>query len=122
MSNVVEFLDAFRKRTHNRAEKTKPEPQTDAILSLTAKEFRGENLAVLVRSHLLGDCFQLVSNPQCASAYDDQYVTYLPEELEALYKLSPELIRRVHQIKRMTSGSIIGTRILADGESNTGKD
>jgi hypothetical protein len=107
MSNVVEFLRAFRERSATERPIVDPPVVTEPVLSMSATEFRGANLAILVRSYLLGEDILIVSNESCRTLYEGDFVTYLPEELTAIYQLSPGFIKKVHRIKKLCDGDIL---------------
>ncbi|MFH1373302.1 MAG: hypothetical protein ABII79_05880 [bacterium] len=112
MPNVVEFLRSFRGRS-----KVPKPPELSAVvaegvLSMSATEFRDANLAVLVRSYLLGEDIVLASNDRCRVLYGHKYVTYLPEELMAVYQLSPDFVKRIHHIKKLCDGEILAEGVL----------
>lgn len=107
MANVVEFLRSFRRGRQQQRSDRPTDSQVESILSMTIDEFRRQDLAVLVRSYLLGEDFYLVSNRHCLPRLDGRLVTYLPEELEAIYQLSPDFIKRIHKIKKCFGGEIL---------------
>ena len=107
MSTVVEFLKEFRQRSKPIDNDKPSDACHDRVLAMTAVEFRDANLAVLIRSYLLGEDICLVSNEKCKTLFGGEYVTYLPEELEAIYQLSPDFIKRVHNIKKLCDGEIL---------------
>jgi hypothetical protein len=112
MPNVVEYLRQFRNRKSRPPWQAEQPDDFGAVLGLSAREFAGANLAILVRSYLLGEDILLVSNDQCRTLYEGNYVTYLPEELQALYQLSPDHIERIHRIKKLTDGDILSKGVL----------
>ncbi len=107
MQNVVEFLREFRQRSKPTSVRKPSDETRERVLAITAAEFRDANLAILVRSYLLGEDICLVSNDKCKTLFGGEYVTYLPEELEAIYRLSPDFIKRVHHIKKLCDGEIL---------------
>lgn len=107
MSTVVEFLQEFRQRSKPTDNDAPSDTRHDRVSAMTAVEFRDANLAVLIRSYLLGEDICLVSNESCKKLVGGKYVTYLPEELEAIYRLSPDFIKRVHHIKKLCDGEIL---------------
>lgn len=122
MANVVEFLKAFRQtRKEHRPDNSK-DPEVEAILSLTAEEFSRQDLAILVRSYLLGEDILLVSNPRCMQLVEGEYVTYLPDELEVISQLSPDFIKRIHRLKKLCDGEILKEGLRLNGKSVIGKD
>ena len=106
--SVLTYLREFRERTRSQQPAVASEKETESVLSMPLNEFRKADLAVLLKSYLLGDDFYLVSNPQCLQYIDDSYVTYLPEELEIVYRLSRDSLKKVHEIKKRFGGKIIG--------------
>lgn len=119
MPNVIESLKAFRRKI-GRVEISPPERiDVNAILNMTADQFSKDDIAILIRSYLLGEDILLVSNPTCMPKFEGEYVTYLPEELEALHNLSPDFIKRVHKLKKLSCGEIMNERSLPN-VSNVG--
>jgi hypothetical protein len=116
MANVLEFLKQFREAKREPAEDEPADPEIHRVLSLTAAEFKRESLIVLVKSYLLGEHIMLVSNRECLQHVDGECVAYLPEELEAIYRLSPESIKHVHALKKLVDGEI-----LKEGGSHHGR-
>ena len=55
---------------------------------------------------MLDDNICLVSNRRCLQHVDGGYVTYLPEELEFVYRMSPESLRKAHLVKKHFGGVI----------------
>ena len=84
MSNVVEFLEEFRRRSRPTEVSTPSDVDRESVLVMTTTEFRDANLAILIRSYLLGEDICLVSNVKCKTRINGEYVTYLPEELPAI--------------------------------------
>jgi len=93
-----------------------------AILSSTVEEFSRKDLAILVRSYLLGEDILLVSNPRCMQLVEGEYVTYLPEELEVISQLSPGFIKKIHRLKKLCDGEILKEGLRLNGKSVIGKD
>ena len=107
MPNVVEFLKSFRRKSENDSSPLSKDNGLDAILSMTAAEFRRQDLVLLVKSGLLNDRVFIISNPKCLKHLDQDIAAYLPEELEALMGKSPGLIRHAHLIKKLITGEIL---------------
>jgi len=122
VANVVEFLKEFRKREHKRKSSGSQNSQVKAILSSTVEEFSRKDLAILVRSYLLGEDILLVSNPRCMQLVEGEYVTYLPEELEVISQLSPGFIKKIHRLKKLCDGEILKEGLRLNGKSVIGKD
>lgn len=97
-------------------------PEVEAILSSTIKEFSQQDLAILVKSYLLGEDILLVSNPKCMQLVEGEYVTYLPDELEVISQLSPDFIKRIHRLKKLCDGEILKEGLRLNGKSVIGKD
>ncbi len=108
MANVIEYLKSFRQRQQEARSQESSVPNKDRVLAMTAREFQGADMAILVRSYLLGESFVIMSTQEGKNAFDGDYVHYLPEEFALLCQLSPDAIKRVHQMKKLTDGQIIG--------------
>ena len=121
MANVVEFLKHFRKRAKENRPGSSKGPEVEAILSLTTEEFSRQDLAILVRSYLLGEDIYLISNEDCQTLVNGELVTYLPEELEAIYQLSPDCVKRVHRLKKLCDGQILKKGLKIGGEEISGQ-
>jgi hypothetical protein len=107
MPNVIEFLKTFRDHSESPYSPVDPPVVAEPVLSMSATEFRDANLAILVRSYLLGEDILIVSNESCKTLYEGDFVTYLPEELTAIYQLSPDFIKKLHRIKKLCDGNIL---------------
>lgn len=110
---VIELLDQLRTTQEPHSpEPVDPPIEADHILSMSATEFKDSNLAILIRSYLLGEDIVLASNERSRVLYGDQYVTYLPEELMAAYQLSPDFIKKIHRIKKLWDGDILNKGVV----------
>jgi hypothetical protein len=107
MENVVEFLKRFREESDRDRKIVSKDPVIESVLSMTLDEFGKQNLAILVRSHLLGENFYMVPNREALAKIGGEYVIYLPEELEAIAGLSPGGLKDIHRIKKLFDGEII---------------
>jgi hypothetical protein len=105
--NVIEYLKQFRNKPDENLESNSPDLEITRFLSLTAKEFSRESAAILIKSYLLGENIWLISNPSCLPQIDHKYVAYLPQEFEALCKLSPSSMKQVHWLKKLVEGEIL---------------
>jgi hypothetical protein len=111
MANVIEFLRQFRQARTEQAEDGQADPEIQRLLSLTVNQFRREDLIILVKSYLLGENILLVSNRECLQHVNGECVTYLPEELEAIYGLSSDSIKHVHWLKKIADGEVFNGKI-----------
>lgn len=107
MANVIEFLKQFRQAKRDQSDEKQADPEVQRLLTLTVDEFSRESLIILVKSYLLGENILLVSNRKCLQHVDGECVTYLPEELEAIYGLSSDSIKHVHGLKKLVTGEIL---------------
>lgn len=89
----------------------------DQLLLLTLEEFKAQNLAVKIRSKVLGEDFWLVSNEETRDHLEAEgLVCYLPDEILHLLGLSQEAIRKLHKVKEVFNGSqIIGREEKMNG-------
>jgi len=104
--NVIELLKNFR-REKSRNQSNPDVDKCRDVLSLSIDEFAKRNLAILVRSYLLGEDIYMISNPDCLKDIEGNHVTYLPEEMMAIYNLSKESIMALHRIKKSFGGRIL---------------
>lgn len=107
MPDVVEFLRAFRERSEQQCPSLEPPANAGSVFSMSATEFRDAKLAILVRSYLLGEDVLILSNESCKTLYEGDFVTYLPEELMAIYSLPADSIKRIHKMKKLFDGLIM---------------
>lgn len=107
MENVVEFLKRFRELDGKSRVVVKNDPETSSLLSMTLDEFGKQNLAILVRSYLLGEHIYLIPNQNMSPQSSGGLVTYLPEELIAISRLSPTGLKNIHRIKKIFDGEIV---------------
>lgn len=114
MSNVVEFLKQFRESGNQRQIAGSQIEETDRYLNMTAEEFSQEEAAILIHSYLFGENFYLIANERSREIAGDSLAVYLPEELVAVSKLSPEAMKRIHNLKKKTQGTIVGIGTLKD--------
>jgi hypothetical protein len=108
MPNVLELLKEFRKSKGARAK----EPLSDdlpATEQLTLDEFAESDLVLTVKSKLLGEEIVFASNPECLLDWNGPQVVYLPQELKILSRLTPDAIKRIHALKKLVDGDIIGS-------------
>lgn len=80
----------------------KEEIPSGDVMSLSYEEFIKANLAVKIRSHLLGEVIFLVSSEEAVDQVEADYVCYLPDEVLALQSLTPEEIAGYLQISPRT--------------------
>ena len=104
---VIGLLDQLRATPESQNPESGRIASAGDVLSVSASEFRDANMAILVRSYLLGEDILIVSNESCRTLYDGDFVTYLPEELIAIYQLSPDFIKKLHRIKKLCDGDIL---------------
>lgn len=77
------------------------------IMKLSYEEFIKANLAVKIKSRLLGEVIFLVSSEETAGQVEADYVYYFPDEVLALQGLTPEEIKKVHLVKKSFEGRIV---------------
>jgi hypothetical protein len=106
MSDIRKYLKNLRKDDHQSEVRPNRGISEESVLGMDLREFGRENLIVLVRSFLLEDDICLVSNRRCLQHVEGDCVTYLPEELEFVYCMSPEALKNVHLIKKHFGGII----------------
>jgi len=85
----------------------KEEIPSGDVMSLSYEEFIKANLAVKIKSRLLGEVIFLVSSEEVSGQVEADYVCYLPDEVLALQGLTPEEIKKVHLIKKSFGGIIV---------------
>ena len=108
MANVLELLRELRKP--RRTQEPKPQPDDlRAIEQLTLDEFAASELTLMVKSELLGEEIVFASNPKCILDWNGPQVVYLPHELEVLARLTPEAVKRIHALKKVVDGEIVGS-------------
>lgn len=75
---------------------------------VSIEDFKTKSLAIRIRSRILGEDIWLVSNKETRSHLEAEgLVCYLADEISHLKRLSPASIRKIHEIKRIFSKSII---------------
>jgi hypothetical protein len=121
MANVLDALKKLKERQTAASPRQPIGNDRDTFLQLTVSEFGSQSVAILVRSFLLGEEIMLVSNQDCLSKVGDDYVAYLPGELEAISNLSPEMIKRIHWLKRKTNGRIVSDVVTSQVRSQSAK-
>jgi len=89
--------------------RTIPDPSAAEKVDPVA-DFKARNIAVRIRSAVLGEDVWLVSNEAVrAHLKSEGLVCYLPEEIELMKNLSPEVVQRIHLLKKQFGGL---TRII----------
>ncbi len=106
MGDIRKYLKNLRNDDHRSEAEPSQDISEDSVARMDLQEFGRENLIVLVRSYLLEDEVCLVSNRRCLQYVDGGYVTYLPDELEFVYRMSPESLKKVHLLKKHFGGVI----------------
>jgi len=82
-----------------------------AVENLSLEEFKERKLAIRIKSEVLnGEEFYLVSNDEIRDRLKREgFVSYLPDEISALREKSHEMIRKIHETKKIFLGSkVIG--------------
>lgn len=88
-------------------------PETEKTDPVT--DFRRKNIAVRIRSAVLGEDVWLVSNESVREHLKSEgLVCYLAEEIELMKNLSPEAVKKIHLVKKQFGGS---TRIVTPERS-----
>ena len=85
-----------------------PPVSKDEVALMGLHEFAKHNLIIKVHSELLGKHICFVSNEVLRNEIaDEDFVTYLPQELEHLIKVKATLdeIKKIHMIKELFPGS-----------------
>lgn len=106
MSDIRKYLKNLRQDDHQSEVQPNRDISEESVLGMNLHEFGRENLIVLVKSYLLDDDIILVSNRRCLQHVEEDYVTYLPEELEFVYRMSPESLKKAHLVKKHFGGVI----------------
>ena len=82
------------------------------LLSVTTEEFAAMDLAVKIRSRILGEEVYLVSREELAARVPG--VAYTPAEIEVLRRMRGELrphgaerLRKIHEAKRVLGGRLL---------------
>ncbi len=85
-------------------------PTKEDVLSLGLSEFKTQNLAVRIRSRILGEDIWLVSNEEARDHLKAEgLVCYLANEIPHLKGLSLEALKKIHETRRIFEKSqIIG--------------
>ena len=80
----------------------------DKLNILPLEDFKSQNLAVRIRSKVLGEDIWLVSNEGVRDYLKAEgLICYLPEKILKLKGLSAEAIRKVHEVKKVFERSQI---------------
>ncbi|MFH1893745.1 MAG: hypothetical protein ABIK83_13820 [Candidatus Zixiibacteriota bacterium] len=114
MGDIRKYLRNLRKDNHQSEDQLREEIPEESVLGMDLQKFGRENLIVLVRSYLLNDDICLLSNRRCLQHVEGDYVTYLPDELEFVYRMSPESLKRVHLVKKHLGGIIRSLEITKE--------
>ena len=79
----------------------------EGIMTITSEEFKKRKLVIRIRSEVLsGEEFYLVSNEELRDRLKIQnLVCYLPDEILALREKSHEMIKKIHETKKIFPGS-----------------
>ena len=81
---------------------TPSQPTSEEISEMSLEEFKSQNLAVRIRSKVLGEDIWLVSNEDAREHLKAEgLVCYLANEIEQLKGLSQGAIRKVHEVKKV---------------------
>lgn len=112
MGNIRKYLKDLRKGNHQTEVQPSQNISENSVLGMDLQKFGCENLIVLVRSYLLDDDICLVSNRRCLHHVEEDYVTYLPEELEFVYRMSQESLKKAHLVKKHFGGIIKSHEII----------
>jgi len=118
----MSYLELAKKALEDRKKE-----KTDAIDPVI--DFKTRNLAVRIRSEVLGEDIWLASNEQVRDHLKAEGVAvYLADEILHLKGLSPEALRRIHEVKKVFEGSRVvktsetGVPKISDPVSGTGFD
>lgn len=94
----------------------------DNLLTRSIEEFKSQNLAVRIRSKVLGEVIWLVSNENVRDHLKAEgLVCYLAEEILHLKELCPDDIRATHNVKKVFDKSLIVGRSLPRNGSEKDK-
>lgn len=85
-------------------------------ISLT--DFRDHGKILTIHSQVLGEAIRLVAQAGLADGTTGPTV-YTPDEFSILSSLSPAFIRRVHHLKQMVEGEIVGVRMIYEEEDSS---